>query len=88
MRKFSQGMKVRQVKEIDGLELGRRIREARKKDSRSLVELAAKAKMTTANWYVIEDERIKALPLETLRRIEKVLGIDLGINFDKKRTES
>ena len=32
------------------------------------------------NWYRIEDEK-QTLPLETLRSIEKVLGVDFGVKF-------
>lgn len=67
-------------KEVPGL--GQRIKDIRKADSRSLTRLAADAGMTTANWYAIESEEIKALPIETLRRIEEVLGVDLGVHFD------
>ncbi len=74
-------MKVRQVKEIEAQGLGQKIKKARKKDQRPLTELAAIAEMTTANWYAIESEEIKSLPEETLRRIEKVLGVDFGVHF-------
>lgn len=75
-------MKVRRVTDVDAPGLGGKIRDVRKADPRSLTDLAADAGMTTANWYAIENEEIKALPLETLRRIEEVLGIDLGVKFD------
>lgn len=77
-------MRVRKTIDIDVPGLGQRIREvrkARKSDSRSLTELAAAAGMTTANWYAIEAEEIKALPIETLRRIEEVLGVDFGVKL-------
>ncbi|MBN3950107.1 MAG: XRE family transcriptional regulator [Nostoc sp. NMS7] len=35
--------------------------------------------MSVANWYAIEQEWIKVLPLPTLRRIEQVLGIEFGV---------
>ncbi|PHM10984.1 helix-turn-helix domain-containing protein [Nostoc sp. 'Peltigera malacea cyanobiont' DB3992] len=37
--------------------------------------MAAEADISVANWYAIEQERIKVLPLPTLRRIEQVLGV-------------
>ena len=52
------------------------------KDLKLCKQLAASAGMTAANWYVIEAEEIKALPIETLRRIEEVLGVDFGVEFD------
>lgn len=75
-------MRVRKTIDVDIPSLGAKIREARKADSRSLTELAAAAGMTTANWYAIEGEEIKALPEETLRRIEEVLGVDFGARFE------
>jgi hypothetical protein len=41
--------------------------------------------MTTMNWYRIEAEETKALPIETLRRIEDVLGMDFGVQFKKSQ---
>lgn len=75
-------MKVRQITDVEAPNLGQKIRTARKADARSLTELAAAAGMTTANWYVIEAEEIKALPVETLRKIESVLGTSFGVEFD------
>ena len=65
--------------EIDVPELGQRIREARHKSGRTITQLAAEADISVANWYAIEQERIKVLPLPTLRRIEQVLGIEFGV---------
>ena len=79
-------MKVR--KDIDFPGLGLRIKEAREKlqddhpEKLSVTKIAANAGMTSANWYKIENEETKVLPLETLRQIEKVLGVDFGISFD------
>jgi hypothetical protein len=47
-----------------------------------LTAIAAAADMTVANWYVIESEEIKALPIETPRNVEKALNIDFGLKFD------
>ncbi|WP_230966784.1 MULTISPECIES: helix-turn-helix transcriptional regulator [Nostoc] len=65
--------------EIDVPELGQRIRDARHKSGRTITQLAAEADISVANWYAIEQERIKVLPLPTLRRIEQVLGIEFGV---------
>ena len=75
-------MKVRKTIDIEVPGLGSRIREARKRDPRSLREISQQAGMTAANWYAVENEEIKALPLETLRSIEEALDISLGIIFD------
>lgn len=73
-------MKVRWVKEKEFPGLGEKIRSARESDKRSLAEICRQVGMTTMNWYKIESEETKALPIETLRRIEEVLGISLGVD--------
>jgi transcriptional regulator with XRE-family HTH domain len=75
-------MKVVQVKEIDIPGLGKKIKEAREKDPRTLVDICKLVGMTTSNWYRIEKETTKLLPLETLEKIQEVLGVDLGVNFN------
>lgn len=75
-------MKVRRVTEIEIPSLGKKIKRAREQDPRSLVEICQIVGMTTSNWYRIEKEVTKFLPIETLQKIEEVLGIDLGVNFD------
>lgn len=72
-------MKVKKVIEIEVPELGKRIKKAREANKRSLTDLCAAAGMTTANWYRIESEDTKSLPIETLRKIEDVLGVDFGV---------
>ncbi|NES01289.1 MAG: XRE family transcriptional regulator [Symploca sp. SIO1B1] len=37
--------------------------------------------MTPTNWYKIEAEATKYLPLETLIAIEKVLGVNFDVKF-------
>jgi ribosome-binding protein aMBF1 (putative translation factor) len=66
--------------EINVPELGQRIRDARHKTGRTITQLAAEADISVANWYAIEQERVKVLPLTTLRRIEQVLKFDFGVN--------
>ncbi len=75
-------MKVRKVLDIDVPGLGEKIRQARETDKRSLSEICRQIPMTNMNWYKIEAEETKALPIETLRRIEEVLGVDFGVKFD------
>lgn len=75
-------MKVRKTIDIEIPGLGEKIRKIRERDSRSLTEICRQIPMTTMNWYKIEAEETKALPIETLRRIETVLGVDFGIEFD------
>ncbi|MGI8503249.1 MAG: helix-turn-helix domain-containing protein [Hassallia sp.] len=75
-------MKVKKVIEVEVPGLGDRIRKAREADSRSLAEICRQIPMTTMNWYRIEAEETKALPIETLRRIEEVLGVDFEVKLD------
>ena len=75
-------MKVRKVTDVAVQHLGKAIYEARKKDSRSLAEICTLVDMTPSNWNRIEKEQTKFLPLETLRKIEEVLGVDFGVQFD------
>ncbi len=74
-------MKVRKVIEIEVMGLGSRIRQVREADSRSLAEICRQIPMSTMNWYRIEAEETKALPIETLRRIEFVLDVEFGVEF-------
>ncbi len=74
---------VRITKEI-GVEvpgLGERIREARLDDRRSLKAICDAVGMSSQNWYRIEKEK-QSLPIETLRKIEEVLGVDFGVKIE------
>ncbi|MGJ3244923.1 MAG: helix-turn-helix domain-containing protein [Elainellaceae cyanobacterium] len=66
-------MKVLISLEFEGL--GDLIKEARISARKSVSSLANEADMTAANWYKIENEETKALPLETLLRLEEILNI-------------
>lgn len=74
-------MKVRKVIDKEVPDLGARIKAARVADKRSLTEICAQISMTTMNWYRIESEETKALPIETLRRIEEVLDVNFGVEL-------
>lgn len=75
-------MKVRKTIDIEVPNLGEKIKAARERDSRSLSEICRQMEMSNMNWYKIESEETKALPIETLRRIEEVLGVSFGVDFD------
>ena len=75
-------MKVRKVSDVDAPRLGARIKAAREADRRSLLSLCREVDLTPMYWYKIENEEVKALPIDTLRRIEAVLGVDFGVAFD------
>jgi transcriptional regulator with XRE-family HTH domain len=74
-------MKVVRTIELDVPNLGERIKDARKSDSRSVTQIAGAAGMSVQNWYRIENER-QTLPENVLRMIESVLGVDLGVKFN------
>ncbi|MBC1220966.1 helix-turn-helix transcriptional regulator [Nostoc sp. UCD121] len=76
-------MKIRRYTDIEISGLGGKIKQARKADGRSVEVLAGEADISRSYWHDIEAERIRdALPEDTLRKIERVLGIDLGVKFD------
>lgn len=76
-------VKVRRSIDVETKGLGKRIKEARKADGRPVEVLAALAEISRAYWHDIEAERIRdTLPEETLRKIERVLNVDFGVDFD------
>lgn len=75
-------MKVRKTIDIEVPDLAERIAKARRDCDLPMTQLAAKAGMSTANWYRLERGESKVVPLETLRSIEQALGVDLGVDFD------
>ncbi|WP_315791691.1 helix-turn-helix transcriptional regulator [Fischerella sp. JS2] len=76
-------MKVRRTVEKEVPGLGEKIKQAREADERSLEAICSEVGISRVYWYDIEAERVRsALPEETLRKIEKVLGVDLGVKFN------
>ena len=73
-------MKVKRSIERYAPGLGAKIKQAREADKRSVETLCGLAEISRVYW----NERIRgSLPEETLRRIERVLGIDLGVDFEE-----
>ncbi len=72
-------MRVTFSKEFPGL--GKKIKEHRQASNKSLAELAAAAGISVPHWNRIENEKIRELPLMTLRGIEKALNVDLEVEF-------
>ena len=68
--------------EIEVPGIGEKIREARERDDRSLAAICREVGMSRFNWYRTEKEE-GVTPLTTLRKMESVLGIDLGLNVDR-----
>lgn len=82
-------MKVRRIikQEIDIPDLGERLRQARLKDDRSVEKLARAAGISRNYWYQLEAEAVLGgVKEETLRNIEKTLGVDLGVEFEGTAT--
>lgn len=76
-------VKIRRSVDIEVEGVGAKIKQARKADGRSVEVLAGEAEISRSYWHDIEAERVRdALPEETLRKIERVLNIDLEIHFD------
>lgn len=76
-------VKIRRYIDIEVKGIGEKIKQARKTDGRSVEVLAAQAEMSRSYWHDIEAERVRdTLPEDTLRKIEQVLGVDLGVKFN------
>ncbi len=69
---------VRRVK-VDSLP--DQIKQARKKDSRSVQLLATLANISSAYWYQLEAGKRSWVSEDVIRRIEKVLNTDFNIDF-------
>ena len=74
-------MRVYKEVSIDVKELGKRIKLAREADPRPLTTICDFINMSRQNWYDIENES-QSIPIETLRKIESVLGVDFGVKLD------
>ena len=74
-------MRIIRTSYLDIPGLGQKIKELRSKDTRKLYEIAAIAEISTQHWYNIENEVVN-VPEETLIRVQKSLGVNLGIEFD------
>lgn len=78
-------MKVRKVTDVEAPGLGAKIKAAREavreSDNRSLISICKEVELTPMYWYKIEADGVKALPIETLNRIEKVLGVNFGVKI-------
>jgi transcriptional regulator with XRE-family HTH domain len=78
-------LQVKRVKESvnDFPGLGKRIKEAREKDDRSLSQICRDCNISRSYWYQLESEDMRSPATEEIiRRIEKELNVDLGVKFD------
>lgn len=72
---------VEVVRDFPGL--GQRIRQARDRDARTLTDICRDCKLSRSYWYQLENEDMRAPATEDIiRRIEKVLGVELGVQFE------
>ncbi len=79
-------MQVKRVVEViqDFPGLGKLIKQVREKDERSLAQICREAGISRAYWYQLEAEDLRAPATEEIiRKIEAVLGVDLGVKFDR-----
>ncbi|NET62761.1 MAG: helix-turn-helix transcriptional regulator [Symploca sp. SIO2E6] len=74
-------VKIRFVRDFPGL--GESIKQERQKSSETLTELAAKAGISVNHWLRIERSLVKEVPEETLRGVEKSLGVDFNVSLDR-----
>lgn len=79
-------VKIRKTIDLEVEGIGKRIQEARKASPHSLEKLAGEAGISRVYWYDIEGERLRdALPEATLRNIERALGVDFGVHFERDK---
>ena len=78
-------VKVRRIikLEVDVPGLGERIKQAREARGRPVTQMAKEVGISRNYWYQLEAEAVLGgVAEETLRKIEEVLGVDLGVQFD------
>ena len=79
-------VKVRRIvkQEIDIPGLGAKIKQARESTGRSLTSLAKEVGISRHYWYQLESEEVMGggIAEDTLRKIEAVLGVDFGVQFN------
>lgn len=78
-------LQVKRVKETIGdfPDLGKRIKYARENDTRSLSQICRDCNISRSYWYQLESEDLRSPATEEIvRRIEKVLRVDLGVTFN------
>lgn len=72
---------VETVRDCPGL--GQKIRRIREQDQRTVTELCRECGLSRSYWYQLENEDLRAPATEkVIRRVEQVLGVDLGVTFD------
>jgi len=86
-------MKTVQVKRVletvrEFPDLGKKIKKARERDERSLSRICKECGISRAYWYQLEAEDLRSPATESIiRRIEQILDVDLGVNFESSAQE-
>jgi transcriptional regulator with XRE-family HTH domain len=78
-------LQVKRVKQVvlDFPGLEKKIRQVREQDEHSLTEICRESGISRSYWYQIEAEDLRSPATEEIiRKIEKVLSVDLGVKFD------
>lgn len=78
-------VQVKRVVEVvqDFPDLGKRIKQAREMDERSLSQICRDCGISRAYWYQLEGEDLRAPATEEIiRKIEQGLNVDLGVKFE------
>lgn len=75
-------MKIRRYQETELNNFGEQLRNARIEDGRSAQVLATLSEISMGYWYQLEKEEREWVSEEVIRRIEKVLRIDFGVEFE------
>ncbi len=78
-------VQVKRVTETvrDFPDLGKKIKQARENDKRSLSEICRQSNISRSYWYQLENEDLRSPVTENLlRKVETVLNIDLGVEFN------
>ncbi|MEL7086507.1 MAG: helix-turn-helix transcriptional regulator [Cyanobacteria bacterium J06642_11] len=69
-----------EVKTFPGL--GKRIKNARESDPRSLSQICREAEISRGYWYQLENEELLSPATEEIiRKVEAALGVDLKVSF-------
>lgn len=72
---------IEETKDFPGL--GAAIKRARESDDRSVAQICRDAEISRQYWYQLEREDLRSPATEdVIRRIERVLGADLGVRFN------
>lgn len=75
-------MRIRRIQEVEVEGLGDRIRKARLDSPKSLEQICEEVGLSRTYWYDLEKETLKGtLSYENLKKIEQVLGVDLGVEL-------